>query len=163
MLAKTGESAQNGTVSKCASRVRGRWQCEFVIIIVAITIIHGCMDQAAHSRSTSATKFALFWKKTEVANNQTKCKISGEKTWMDCWWAGWTVSKRLILEPDDRLAVNLLASSRSIWRGRLLGSRKTTARMTPCTWSSGQEPVRIRCGRPRPFGRNSRPTIKFLN
>jgi hypothetical protein len=55
-----GESAQKSTVSECASHVGGRWQCEFMIIIVAITIIHGRMDQAAHSRSTAAAKFALF-------------------------------------------------------------------------------------------------------
>ena len=88
--------------------------------------------------------------------------------------AGWVLTLRMRLmaaaaaaaeEADDevaeaadellRLAVSLLASSRSMWRGRLEGSRKTTARITPWTCSSGHEPVRMRCGRPRPFGRSS--------
>lgn len=99
--------------------------------------------------------------------------ISGERekgeknsTWIDCWWDGWTDINRFKLAlAADLLAVNLLASSRSMCLGRLLGSRKTTARMTPWTWSSGQDPVKMRWGRPRPLGRNSvarRPTKLFV-
>uniref|UniRef100_A0A182JKH1 Uncharacterized protein n=1 Tax=Anopheles atroparvus TaxID=41427 RepID=A0A182JKH1_ANOAO len=38
-----------------------------------------------------------------------------------------------------------------------LASRKTTLLMTPLMCSSGQMPSRMRCGRPRPFGRRSVP------
>jgi len=122
------------------------WKCKFVNSV--ITVIHGALEKTPHS-GTILKKFDPF----KNYMNRSKIIIPTGMDW------GWTRS-RLMLDPDavgvDLLAVNLLASSRSICLGSELGSRKTTARITPWTWSSGHDPVRIRWGLPRPFGRNSK-------
>ena len=162
----------SSTMRVCAVRHIGRGrgggrQCKFVIGL-PVTVAHGVLNQIAHSQCVAA-QFTLEEKKRNATRNSRDYsaiksrynhvhhKSRQRRTWIEGggWW--WPINRLMLAAPADvvRLAVNLLASSRSMWRGRLLGSRNTTARITPWTWSSGQEPVKIRWGRPRPLGRSS--------
>lgn len=69
------EFLERRTVSVRAShRGRGR-QCEFVII-VRITVVHGALNQTAHSRPAAADYLSLCEKKNKSFRNEQTCCVT---------------------------------------------------------------------------------------